>query len=217
VVSALSFRPPFVGRRRLRRQPTLRDRPARHPWLLARGAGAVSGTRCSRLASFIRVDAPNGVDHRRLRRPLSRALRRRRGPPSLPSQRAPTAWATTCCERTAALMRTGRPTTDRLSSNSLPVGSTATGIALDPTTGGYWVLSSNGAVAGFNAPSYGQTLVPSGGWGQHPAAVAIAAASDGVWATTFFAPMAPSTDTGSNHRVPSLVVCTTAQPRRCSR
>ncbi|MGH3733147.1 MAG: hypothetical protein ACRDVC_07210 [Acidimicrobiales bacterium] len=67
-----------------------------------------------------------------------------------------------------------------LVSASLPVGITATGIALDAATGGYWILSSNGAVKAFNAPSYGQTLVPSGGWGQHPAAVAIAAAPDGA-------------------------------------
>lgn len=67
-----------------------------------------------------------------------------------------------------------------LSAKSLPVGITATGIALDVTTGGYWILSSNGTVSAFNAPSYGETLVPSGGWGQHPAAVAIAAAPGGV-------------------------------------
>jgi hypothetical protein len=67
-----------------------------------------------------------------------------------------------------------------LNAKSLPVGITATGIALDVTTGGYWVLSSNGTVTGFNAPSYGEKLVPSGGWGQHPAAVAIAAAPDGA-------------------------------------
>ncbi|MGB8178553.1 MAG: hypothetical protein WCF63_00110 [Acidimicrobiales bacterium] len=67
-----------------------------------------------------------------------------------------------------------------LSSNSLPAGITATGIALDAATGGYWILSSNGSVTAFNAPSYGETLVPSGGWGQHPAAVAIAAAPLGA-------------------------------------
>jgi hypothetical protein len=67
-----------------------------------------------------------------------------------------------------------------LTANSLPVGISATGIALDVTTGGYWVLSSNGSVKAFNAPSYGETLVPSGGWGQHPAAVAIAAAPNGA-------------------------------------
>jgi hypothetical protein len=63
---------------------------------------------------------------------------------------------------------------------SLPVGITATGIALDTTTGGYWVLSSNGEVQDFNAPDLGENLVPSGGWGQHPAAVAIAAAPSGA-------------------------------------
>jgi hypothetical protein len=67
-----------------------------------------------------------------------------------------------------------------LSATSLPVGITATGIALDATTGGYWILSSNGSVSAFNAPSYGETLVPSGGWGQHPAAVAIAAVPSGA-------------------------------------
>jgi hypothetical protein len=67
-----------------------------------------------------------------------------------------------------------------LSADSLSLGITATGIALDATTGGYWILSSNGSVKGFNAPSYGETLVPSGGWGQHPAAVALAAAPNGA-------------------------------------
>ncbi len=67
-----------------------------------------------------------------------------------------------------------------LETDNLPVGITATGIALDASTGGYWVLSSNGAVTAFNAPSYGEKLVPSGGWGQHPAAVAIAAAPSGA-------------------------------------
>ena len=64
-------------------------------------------------------------------------------------------------------------------SRSPDQGTTAIGLALDQLTGGYWVLFSNGAVSAFNAPYYGQTLVPPGGWGQHPAAVAIAAAADG--------------------------------------
>ena len=62
----------------------------------------------------------------------------------------------------------------------LPAGATATGIALDPSTGGYWTVSSNGTVRGFNAPFLGQPRIPSGGWGQYPAAVAIAAAPDGT-------------------------------------
>jgi hypothetical protein len=62
----------------------------------------------------------------------------------------------------------------------LPAGTTATGIALDPLTGGYWTLSSNGTVRGFNAPFLGQPHIPSGGWGQFPAAVAIAAAPGGT-------------------------------------
>jgi len=67
-----------------------------------------------------------------------------------------------------------------LATGTLSPGTTATGIALDAATGGYWVLSSDGSVKSFNAPSLGQTLVPPGGWGQHPAAVAIAAAPAGA-------------------------------------
>ncbi len=62
------------------------------------------------------------------------------------------------------------------SMTALPPGSTATGIALDATTGGYWVVASNGTVQGFNAPFLGQPHIRAGGWGQYPAAVAIAAA-----------------------------------------
>ena len=62
---------------------------------------------------------------------------------------------------------------------SLPFGTTATGIALDAATGGYWVVFSNGTVKGHNAPFLGQPHIPSGGWGQHPAAVAIASTPDG--------------------------------------
>jgi len=62
---------------------------------------------------------------------------------------------------------------------SLPVGTTATGIAIDPATGGYWVVFSNGTVKGHNAPFHGQPHIPSSGWGQHPAAVAIASTPDG--------------------------------------
>ena len=73
----------------------------------------------------------------------------------------------------------GVPSYGSLAAGSLPTGVTATGIALDSATGGYWVVASNGTVKGFNAPFHGETLVPSGGWGQHPAAVAIAGAPDG--------------------------------------
>jgi hypothetical protein len=41
-------------------------------------------------------------------------------------------------------------------------------------------VSSNGTVQGFNAPFLGEPRIPSRGWGQHPAAVAIAAAPDGA-------------------------------------
>lgn len=67
-----------------------------------------------------------------------------------------------------------------LAAGSLPPGITATGIALDSATGGYWILSSDAVVQGFNAPFLGDTRVPSGGWGQHPAAVAVAAAPNGT-------------------------------------
>ena len=58
----------------------------------------------------------------------------------------PAVTATTCFEQTERSMRTAPPATGRSNAKSLPVGITATGIALDATTGGYWVLSSNGAV-----------------------------------------------------------------------
>lgn len=74
----------------------------------------------------------------------------------------------------------GAPSYGSLAANSLPTGISAVGIALDTATGGYWILSSNGAIQAFNAPSFGETLVPPGGWGQHPAAIAIAAPSNGT-------------------------------------
>jgi hypothetical protein len=63
---------------------------------------------------------------------------------------------------------------------TLPSGTTATGIALDSATGGYWVVNSNGTVQGFNAPFLGQPHIRPGGWGQYPAAVAIAATPNGA-------------------------------------
>ncbi len=58
-------------------------------------------------------------------------------------------------------------------------GATATGIAVDPLTGGYWVVSSNGQVFAFHAPFRGEVHIPGGGWGQYPAAVALAALPGG--------------------------------------
>ncbi len=58
-------------------------------------------------------------------------------------------------------------------------GVSATGIAGDARTGGYWVLFSNGHVEAINAPALGGPRIPGGGWGQYPAAVAIAAAPQG--------------------------------------
>ncbi len=62
---------------------------------------------------------------------------------------------------------------------TLPAGATATGIALDPATGGYWIVCSNGFVRAFHAPWRGEPRIPSGGWGQYPAAVAIASTPSG--------------------------------------
>ena len=69
----------------------------------------------------------------------------------------------------------GAPFYGALRAGSLPVDVTATGIALDAVTGGYWIVTSNGVVRGFNAPYFGEPRIPSGGWGQYPAAVGIAA------------------------------------------
>jgi hypothetical protein len=74
----------------------------------------------------------------------------------------------------------GAPFYGSLVPGSLPLGTTSTGIAFDSATGGYWVVCSNGEVRGFNAPYFGEPHIPSGGWGQHPAAVAIAAAANGA-------------------------------------
>ena len=74
----------------------------------------------------------------------------------------------------------GAPSYGSLASASLATGATATGIALDATTGGYWIVSSNGTVKGFNAPFLGEPHITPGGWGQYPAAVAIAAVPDGT-------------------------------------
>ena len=64
-------------------------------------------------------------------------------------------------------------------SGDLAPGVTATGIAYDVATGGYWVVSSDGRVRGFNAPNLGGPRIHPGGWGQYASAVAIASTSDG--------------------------------------
>ena len=74
----------------------------------------------------------------------------------------------------------GAPNYGSLKPNSLPNGITATGIALDEKTGGYWIVASSGIVRGFNAPYLGEHRIHPGGWGQYPAAVAIAAAPGGA-------------------------------------
>lgn len=74
----------------------------------------------------------------------------------------------------------GAPYHGSLKRGSLPNGVSATGIALDSATGGYWIVSSNGNVRGFGAPYLGEHHIRSGGWGQYPAAVAIAGAPDGA-------------------------------------
>ncbi len=67
-----------------------------------------------------------------------------------------------------------------LALGSLPNGITATGIAIDSKTGGYWIVTSSGVVRGFNAPYLGEHRIHAGGWGQYPAAVGIASAPDGA-------------------------------------
>lgn len=62
---------------------------------------------------------------------------------------------------------------------SLAPGVTATGITFDSATGGYWIVSSDGRVRGFNAPNLGGPHIHSGGWGQYASAVAIASTADG--------------------------------------
>ncbi|MBW4077194.1 MAG: hypothetical protein HIU84_01490 [Acidobacteria bacterium] len=62
---------------------------------------------------------------------------------------------------------------------ALTGGVTATGIAYDAATGGYWVVSSDGRVRGFYAPNLGGPHIHAGGWGQYASAVAIASTSDG--------------------------------------
>lgn len=74
----------------------------------------------------------------------------------------------------------GAPNYGSLAPGSLAHGITAMGIALDSKTGGYWIVTSNGVVRGFNAPYLGEHHIHSGGWGQYPAAVAIASAPDGA-------------------------------------
>ena len=73
----------------------------------------------------------------------------------------------------------GAPFYGSIAAGTLPVGVTATGIALDAATGGYWIVCSNGVVRAFHAPYRGEPRIPSGGWGQYPAAVGIASATSG--------------------------------------
>ncbi len=73
----------------------------------------------------------------------------------------------------------GVPNYGSVKAGSLGGGVTATGIAVDSRTGGYWVASSNGLVFAFHAPFRGEVHIPAGGWGQYPAVVGIAALADG--------------------------------------
>lgn len=60
------------------------------------------------------------------------------------------------------------------STPNLPMGDTATGIAVDSNGNGYWVVTSFGTVYNFgNAPKCGSPNIPTGGWGQYPAAIGI--------------------------------------------
>ncbi len=73
----------------------------------------------------------------------------------------------------------GAPYFGSLGAKELPDGVTATGLAVDEATGGYWVLTSDGHVEGFRAPYRGEPHIALGGWGQYPAAVALAPTPDG--------------------------------------
>ncbi|MGC8510658.1 MAG: hypothetical protein ACP5PB_07290 [Acidimicrobiales bacterium] len=73
----------------------------------------------------------------------------------------------------------GVPNYGSVATSALGNAATATGIAVDPRTGGYWVVSSNGSVFAFHAPFRGEVHIPAGGWGQYPAAIAIAALPNG--------------------------------------
>jgi hypothetical protein len=48
----------------------------------------------------------------------------------------------------------------------LPTGVKAVGLAADPATGGYWILTSAGAVKAFGAPWHGSLYgrTPTGRW-----------------------------------------------------
>ncbi len=60
------------------------------------------------------------------------------------------------------------------STPNLPMGDTATGIAIDSGGNGYWVITSFGTVYNFGAaPNCGSVNIPQGGWGQYPAAIGI--------------------------------------------
>ncbi len=73
----------------------------------------------------------------------------------------------------------GAPYYGSFAAGAMANGVTATGIALDPVTGGYWIVCSNGVVRAFHAPYRGAPHIASGGWGQYPAAVAIASTATG--------------------------------------
>jgi hypothetical protein len=55
----------------------------------------------------------------------------------------------------------------------LPAGVTATALAADSATGGYWILKSNGGVDSYNAPWYGSLA------GKVPAGVTVTAIAAG--------------------------------------
>ena len=83
-------------------------------------------------------------------------------PPRSPSPRHLRARATTCCAPTARSTPTAWRPTGRL---HLPYGAiapvVAVAITVDPTTGGYWIATSTGEIASFDAPSYGSPLASS--------------------------------------------------------
>jgi hypothetical protein len=74
----------------------------------------------------------------------------------------------------------GAPNYGSLAAASLPIGVTATGIAVDPTTGGYWIATSTGDVANFDAPNEGSPLASAHGTYNNVPVSALAAIASGT-------------------------------------
>ncbi len=104
-----------------------------------------------------------GNDHRRYRSP--------RRPPTGSSAAvavliALAGWAAFAAQVPASIgkLRPAAEVADLRSGSPLSHGRTAVGLATDPATGGYWILKSDGGVAGFHAPWRGSVAykLPAG-------------------------------------------------------